>query len=88
MLYKMNKRMDHFKVLKLIIGIILIFHFFGCSPDNTSNDNRINTENYSASSGDNSETKETKETNHPFLIVTKDMFSTLRENPIKSPGDQ
>jgi len=81
----MNIRMDHFKLLKLIIGIILIFHFFGCSPDNTSNDNRINTENYSAGSGDNSETKETKETNHPFLIVTKDMFSTLREKSNKEP---
>lgn len=82
---KTNINTNDLNLLKGIVSMILIFYFFGCSPESTSNVGQRNTENNADNSADNDTSTETKETNHPFLIVTKDMFSSLREKSTTEP---
>ena len=64
----------------IVVGL-LCFQFFGCSPESNTNNKTSTNEN----TGEVSTETETKEDYHPFLIVTKDMFSSLREKSNVEP---
>ena len=79
-----NRPIIKFSDLHTFKGIfvgLLCFQFFGCSPESNTNNKTSTNEN----TGEVSTETETKEDHHPFLIVTKDMFSSLREKSNVEP---
>ena len=73
--------------VKIIFFCSIVYSMLGCSAENTSNEMAVGNGN-SDSTEEPKETTETlkeKETHHPFLIVTKDMFPSLREKSKAEP---
>jgi len=65
------------------LGVIL-FQLLACSPEISSNQN-VNSEINAGGKDEESITVEEKEIHHPFLIVNKEMFSSLREKSDLDP---
>ena len=80
MMNRFSKTISEISPFKIIVVGLLYIQFFSCSPESNTNN--------PSSAGDKfeaSQETEKKEDNHPFLIVTKDMFSSLREKSDVEP---
>lgn len=67
------------------IPILLLLFNFNCSPESTSNNNPGKGTNTVDNSGNISTVNGEKETHHPFLIVSKELFTSLREKSNTDP---
>ena len=80
-----NIKVNYMPLVKWIFNGLLFFQIISCSPESNSSDSVTNTENVVNNSEENSEVTEEKENNHPFLIVKKEMFPSLREKSNSEP---
>ena len=77
---RFSKTISEISPFKIIVMGLLYIQFFGCSPESNTNNPNSAEDKFEAS-----QETEKKEDNHPFLIVTKDMFSSLREKSDVEP---
>ena len=80
MMNRFSKTISEISPFKIIVVGLLYIQFFGCSPESTTNNPSSAEDKFEAS-----QEIEKKEDNHPFLIVTKDMFSSLRQKSDVEP---
>ena len=80
----LNTKINYLASFRWIPILLLLFNF-NCSPESTSNDNSGKGTNTLDNSGDISNGNGKKETHHPFLIVSKELFTSLREKSNTDP---
>ena len=80
----LNIKINYLPSFRWILILLLLLNF-NCSPESTSNDNPGKGTNTVDNSGNISTVNGEKEAHHPFLIVSKELFNSLREKSSVEP---
>tara|TARA_B100001059_G_scaffold35659_1_gene28735 strand:+ start:111843 stop:114044 length:2202 start_codon:yes stop_codon:yes gene_type:complete len=81
----LNIKINYLPSFRCIPILLFLLFNFNCSPESTSNDNPGKDTNTVDNSGNISTANGEKETHHPFLIVSKELFASLREKSNTDP---